>query len=258
MKIKHYLWMILWMIIGLSACKSTKNLTHSATVDANLSAKQIIKNHQQAQAKFKTLVGKLKADYKKGDESTGTTINLRIEKDKTIWMSAPFSMAKVLITPDQVSFYNKLDNTYFEGDFKLLSDFVGTDLDFKKVQNILLGESLFELDKGRYNVHEKDNSYALTPKKQRTLFEIFYLVNPSHFKMDAQSLSQSQHNRFLEVNYKSYQEIGKTSLPHQIDIIASDNGSKTLLNLELKSVELNKSVRFPFKIPSGFKRITLQ
>ena len=155
--------MIVWMLIGVSACKSTKSITGTGVVDANLSAKQIIKNHQKSQAKFKTLVGKLKADYTKDDESKGTTINLRIEKDKTIWMSTPFLVAKVLITTDKVSFYNKLDNTYFEGDFKLLSNFVGTDLDFRKVQNILLGNALFELEKGNYLVSTKGDSYSLTP-----------------------------------------------------------------------------------------------
>ena len=62
---------------------------------------------------------------------------MRMEKDqKILIMSTPISVVKALITPEKVSFYNKLDNTYFEGDFKYLSDLLGTDLDFEKVQNL--------------------------------------------------------------------------------------------------------------------------
>ena len=32
--------------------------------------------------------------------------------------------------------YNKLDNTYFDGDYGYLSDMLGTELDFKKLQNL--------------------------------------------------------------------------------------------------------------------------
>ena len=55
-----------------------------------------------------------------------------MEKDKVIWLSAPLGIARMMITPDQVAFYNKRDNTYFDGDYSLLSDFVGFDLDFLK------------------------------------------------------------------------------------------------------------------------------
>jgi hypothetical protein len=47
-------------------------------------------------------------------------------------------MAKASITPTSVSYYG----TYFEGDFSALSQWLGTDLDYNKIQNMLLGEPL--------------------------------------------------------------------------------------------------------------------
>jgi hypothetical protein len=47
-------------------------------------------------------------------------------------------MAKASITPTSVSYYG----TYFEGDFSALSQWLGTDLDYNKIQNMLLGEAL--------------------------------------------------------------------------------------------------------------------
>jgi hypothetical protein len=53
-------------------------------------------------------------------------------------------MAKASITPTSVSYYEKIKGTYFEGDFSALSQWLGTDLDFNKIQNMLLGEAAHE------------------------------------------------------------------------------------------------------------------
>lgn len=247
------------LILLLSfGCKTTKTVSSSGDLSSNLSAKQLIKNNAKSTASFKTLVAKVKIDYYRNDDSKSVTVSMRMEKDKTIWMSAPFSMAKVLITPKKVAFYNKLDNTYFDGDFKLLSDFVGTNLDFNKVQNLLLGEALFNLKNDDYIASTHENSYLLQPKKQQDLFEIFYLLNPSHFKMDSQQLTQPQENRHLQVDYKNYQEVNKQTLPQDIKIIALENSDETIINLEYKSIALNEDIRFPFRIPSGYTEIEIK
>lgn len=242
----------------LLGCKTQQTITATGALNSNLTARQLIRNNHRNATNFKTLVAKVKADYSNGNSSKGTTISLRMEKDKTIWMSAPFSMAKVLITPKKVQFYNKLDNTYFDGDFKLLSDFVGTELDFGKVQNILLGEALYELDKSDYIASTYQDSYLLEPKSQQALFEIFYLMNPGHFKMDSQQFAQPQDNRILEIDYKNYQKVDKQTLPQNIKIIAVEGVKETTIELEYKSVVLNEKIRFPFRIPSGYKEIAIK
>ena len=245
---------LLFLLLFFS-CKSAKTISTTEVVNSNLSAKQLIKNNGKNIANFRTLTAKVKADYSRKDQSKGTTISLRMEKDKIIWMSAPFSMAKVLITPEKVSFYNKIDNTYFDGDFKLLSEFVGTDLDFYKVQNILLGEALYDLKKEEYVASTFEKSYLLKPKDQSALFEIFYLLNPTHFKMDSQQFAQPNENRILQIDYKDYQRVNKQKLPQTIKIIAVESLDETIIDLEYKSVELNEKIRFPFRIPSGYKEI---
>lgn len=249
--------LVLFMLLVFS-CKTAKTVSSDGEIVSDLSAKQLIRNNGKSVANFKTLTARVKADYSNSDKSKGTTISLRMEKDKTIWMSAPFSMAKVLITPEKVSFYNKLDNTYFDGDFKLLSDFVGTDLDFNKVQNILLGEALYDLKKEEYVASTFEKSYLLQPKNQRALFEIFYLLNPAHFKMDSQQFAQPEENRILQIDYKNYQKVDKQKLPQTIKIIAVEKFDETIIDLEYRSIALNEKIRFPFRIPSGYKEIEIK
>lgn len=248
-----------FIIIILSfSCKSSKNITSSGVLDKKLSSQQIIKAYTKNEVKFKTLQSRVKVEYVQGNQSQMHTINLRLEKDKTIWMSATLGVVRAKITPTKVSFYNKLDNTYFDGDFSLISDLLGTELNFKNLQNLLLGESLFVLEEETYiaDIHEK--SYVLQPKQQNELLEIFLLLNPFHFKMDSQQLSQISKRRMLQIDYKEYQKVEKQILPKNIKIIALEEGYETIINMEFRSITLDTDLRFPFRIPSGFDEIVIR
>ena len=239
-------------------CKSTKSLTSVGSIKENITAKQIIKENQKQTADFKTFQAKVKIDFTDGDKSNGVSVNLRIEKDKVIWLSAPLGMAKAMITPDKVQYYNKLENQYFDGDYSLLSELLGIELDFNKVQNLLLGETLFDLSNGTYLASNNEISYVLQPENQKQVFEIFYLFNPGHYKLDSQQLSQSIQKRFLQVDYKNYQLVSKEIIPEIINIVAVEDNSEVKIDLEYKSVSLNEEVRFPFEIPSGYTEIELK
>lgn len=245
------------LILLVLSCKSNKILT-DGKIDENLSAKTIIRNHYNNQLNFKTLSGKMKIDYADGESSQGVTVSLRMEKDKAIWMSAPLGMVKAYITRDRVTFYNKLQNEYFDGDFSYLSNILGTELDFEKVQNVLLGQALFNLRDEKYNATVSDNSYQLKPKKSMDLFKTFFQIEPKSFKMATQQLSQPLKKRILEIRYKNYQEINNRVLPNEISIKAIDTDNQSIIDITYKNIEFNKPLNFPYKIPKGFKQIVLK
>ena len=239
-------------------CKSTKIVQSTETLDPKMSVKQIVKNHNKFQSKFKTLQGRLKVEYIQGDRSEVHTLTLRMENDKTIWINAFLNMVRVKITPEGVRFYNKLDNTYFDGDYALISEFLGADLQFENLQNLLLGEAIFNLKSKEFKKVTHPNSYMLTPKKSNTLFELLYLINPTYFKLDAQQLSQTLEQNVLKIQYRSYQKVGGLVLPENMAITANNTNERTSLNLNIKSVSLDQPLRFPFNIPKGFKAIELK
>lgn len=251
----HCLIITALLIVG---CKSSTSVMSSGELDEKLSAKQIIKQSNKSKVNFNTLQSRVKIDYTRDGKSKGVGVNLRMEKDKVIWLNGPLSVARAKITPQRVSFYDKLNNQYFDGDFRLLSDLLGTELDFEKVQNLLLGEALYNLNEGSYRASTHEKSYVLQPKNQQALFEIFFLLNPSHFKMDSQQISQLQESRMLQVDYLKYQEVGKQKLPEVVKIIALDSGDETIIDMEYRSVSLNEKLRFPFRIPSGYDEIVLK
>lgn len=251
--------LILVFCIGLVSCKSVKTIAGNGILNASVSAKQIIKNSNKSNSEFSTFSGKVKINVTESDKSKSYTLKLRMQKDSTIMlMSSPITVVKAIITPNRVAFYNKLDGTYFDGDFSYLSELLGTELDFYKVQALLLGEPIFKPNTREYEATVFGKSYMLKPKKQDDLFELFLLFNPTHYKMDSQQIAQSKVQRLLEINYLAYQNIDKEILPERIKIIAVEKDNQLKIDLDFKGIELNKNLRFPFKIPSGYDQIILK
>jgi hypothetical protein len=247
---------IIIILIALS-CKSNKVVTGGA-INSNLSAKAIIKSHYANELDFNTISGKMKIDYEDSHDSQGFTVSLRMQKNKAIWISAPLGIVKAYITPERVSFYNKLDNSYFDGNFSYLSKILGTELNFEKVQNLLLGQALLDLRKDKYLANTTLESYDLKPKNAIELYKILFQIEPKHFKIGKQQISQPQNARVLDIKYSNYQEVDSRILPNEINIIAKTDGNESKIDIEYKNIELDRKVKFPYSIPNGFKEITLK
>ena len=247
---------LLTLVIFISSCKSTKTIA-AGDIDASLTTKRIITNHYKNELDFETLSGKIKIDYDNGDKSQGISVNFRMRKDETIWISAPFGVVKAIITPERVSFYNKLQNEYFDGDFSYLSNLLGTDLDFDKVQNLLLGDAVLDLRDEKYSSKVVNGNYDLEPKKANDLYKILFAIEPKNFKIAEQELSQPSENRFLKMDYQ-YQSLDLKIIPATISIEALSSDDKTTIELEYRNMEFGKQLNFPYKIPKGFKEIVLK
>ncbi len=248
------------ILLMITSCKSNKNLSNSTGLK-RLSSKNIIDNYYENAFDQKTVDAKIRAKYQSTKSSMTLVIKLRMEKDKTIWLSATklgFPIAKVKITPERVSYYEKLQKVYFDGDFSLLSKWLGTELNFEEIQNLLIGQSLFDLQDGKYNSQITNNLYKLTPKGKNKLFDLVFLFNPSNFKLKQQELSQPKKHQFLIVTYSDYEETNGEHFPKEINIRVKDEKKMTNVNLDYRSVEFNKKLTFPFKIPKGYKEIRLK
>ncbi|NKI26805.1 DUF4292 domain-containing protein [Arenibacter sp. 6A1] len=251
-------WAVLYIFVIMAvSCKSTK-ISSDGTVDENMSAKAVIRNHYYSHLNFKTLSGRIKVDYSDGHGSQGVNVSIRMEKDKAIWLSAPLGVVKAFITPKRVSFYNKLDNEYFDGDFSYLSKLLGTDIDFEKIQSLLLGEALVDLRDDKYAVAIKDGNYELKPQKVADLLKTLFVVEPQNFKMASQLLAQPLKNRMLAIEYKNYQKISNWVLPNHIQITTMEGDKTNNIDIQYRNMEFNRALNFNYNIPNGYKQIVLK
>lgn len=254
MRLKHlYIFILALAITSCGAKKAT------STAD-DLAVSKVILGHNNVYPDFKTLAARIQVVYEDDTKSQSITTSLRIEKDKNIWIKASLlgiTISKVLITPDRVSFYETVGRTYFDGDFKLLSDFLGTELTFQQVQALLLGQSIFDLKRVPYSSEIQIGKYKLSPKKQDQDFIYSVLLNVDNFKVNAETLSQPLNNRLLTLRYGDYQTVNGNFYPTTIALNTSEGESKTSIDINYKKIDVNADVSFPFDIPSGYEEITL-
>ena len=239
--------------IVLTSCK-TKKVVLEGEVDISISTKKIIQNHYSNSLDFETLSGKVKIDYEEGSTNQGITVSLRIKKDEAIWVSAPLGMFKAYITPERVSFYNKLEGEYFDGDFAFLSDLLGYEMDYGKVQNVLIGNTVLDLRSEKYVSLAEGDSYILRPKVQKELFKILFSLEPQHFRTKLQQISQPEKDRFLKLDY-AYQNIDTRVAPSRVTIEAVNEDGLRTIDLDFRNIEFDRRLNFPYRIPKGFKEL---
>ena len=241
------------IIVLLYGCAPGKNLTSTVGEIPEMRTKQILKKHIKQHAKFNTLQCKLKVELFQNSKAQSNTVTLRMDRGKTIWINAFLNLIRIKITPDRVQMYNKIDKTYFDGDFSLIKQLLGIDLDFSNLENLLLGDTFFKHNSSSLNQVKDNSGYTLKPYKLDPTLNVLYRINPFYFKMKTQEISHLKEEIHLKVNYDDFQEINQQLIPSKMAITINEKQNNTFIKLNLKSVSLNQSIRFPFKLPKGYK-----
>ncbi|WP_405611316.1 DUF4292 domain-containing protein [Polaribacter sp. Asnod1-A03] len=224
-----------------------------------MSAKKVIRKHISSGFDKESVDAKFKANYNNGKVKQSISVSLRMVKDEVIWLKGTkfITVFKAKITPTSVSFYSPFAKVYFDGDFTFIKDLLGVDINFNQLQNLFLGQSLINLKDEKQNINIENNSYVLSPEIQEDLFDIFFFVNPAHFKLDKQSVVNSAKEQRLDVFYPSYKLIDNVYFPQEIQINAKEPKKFTNIDFVLKSVVFDEDVDTSFKIPEGYKQIEL-
>ena len=242
------------------SCKAKKALLSEAKATDEITAKTIIENHYKTKKDFKTLYIKADVSYKDDSQTQNLSAEIKIQKDEMILVSIRFigiTMAKALITPKEVKYYEKINGKYFEGDFSTLSKWLGTDLDFYKVQNLLIGQALDNLEKGKYKATIEDGLYKLIENSNKETEKTFYF-EANNFLIKKQMINKSLKNRRLEIDYPSYKSFSITNLPSEVIIVALENEKNTKINITYIAATFNEELSFPYSIPGGYDKISIE
>lgn len=257
---KKYIALVLLSVFVIS-CKSKAVAVQNTgkPVEAPKEDRKAIAKHYDNKLDFKTLNIKASAKYEDEKQSQNVTAEIKIEKDKQILVSVRFlgiTMAKALITPTTVSYYEKIKGTYYEGDFTSLSKWLGTELDYSKVQNLLVGEALDDLRKGKYTQTIVENLFKLEDEKEAKIKKAFYLDSEKYL-LQKEEISHPAENRMLAIKYADSKTFDQGILPTKIEINAVQPKGKTDINLEYNNITFNEELSFPYSVPSGYKKVII-
>jgi hypothetical protein len=253
--------LILVAMLVFTSCKTKKLVVENTIATKKMSARKVSKKHIATSFDQKTIDARLKVAYKSDKDKYKLNVKLRIDKDSLIWIDVKYKgvvlIARAKITPNSVSYYEKINKTYFKGNFNVLENILGTEVNFKQLQNMLLGETIFDLKAQKYTSVVDNKAHLLLPVRQKAFFDILFWINPIHYKLDMQTLKNNHKNQELNVGYKSYSNINGEVFPKRIEIRAAERGKFTNIDIDYKSVVFNKNISTPFRVPRGYKQVVL-
>ena len=247
-------------LVFLVSCKSKSVVVEAAKADARMNSNRIIENYYNNKIDFSTLYIKSNVQYADDKQTQNVTAEIKIKKDQQILVSVRFlgiTMAKASITPTSVSYYEKMGGNYFEGDFSTLSQWLGTDLDYNKIQNLLLGRAIDDLNKGKYAETLVDKVYKLEDESGSNFKKSFYF-DANTFLLNKQEIAQTARGRMIEVGYSNNSVYTAGTLPLKVLINAIQEKGKTHINFEYNTVTFNEEISFPYSVPNGYKRILIK
>ena len=247
----------------LASCKTKQAAVTTApevTSTKEVSSEDIIANHYNNKTNFETVYIKSNVRFSDEKQTQNVTAEIKIKKDEQILVSIRFlgiTMAKALITPSSVSYYEKMNGTYFEGDFSGLTQWLGTDLDFSKIQNMLLGQAFDNLQQGKYALAKVDQGYELTDLQSGNTLKSF-ILDQENFRIQGQAIAQPEQDRMINVSYANQTSFNEGTLPLSVLIHALQAKEKTEISLNYTTVTFNEALSYPYSIPNGYKRILIK
>ena len=250
------------LLFVVVACKPKQIVAPKevTTTVSDETVKNIITNHYAVNRNFKTAFINANVNYVSPKQSLNVSADMRIKKDEMILITVKFfgiTGAKALITPTEVKYYEKAKGTYFEGDYKMLSEWLGTDLDFQKVQNMLIGQAIDDLSKAKYNVLQEENAPRLEEITTGNFLKAFVFY-PDSFNIKKQEIKQLSPERKMLVNYSDYKSYPESVLPQEVAIFAIQNNETTSIAVEYKDAKFNEELNFNYIVPSGYEKVIIK
>ena len=252
--------LVIVVLVFLTSCKSKSVAVETVKPAIREKSNTIIENYYNNKIDFSTLYIKSNVQYSDSKQTQNVTAEIKIKKDQQILVSVRFlgiTMAKASITPTSVSYYEKMGGTYFEGDFSTLSQWLGTDLDFNKIQNLLLGRAIDDLGNGKYTESLVEQVYKLEDESGGDFKKTFY-IDANTFLLKKQEIAQTAKGRMIEVGYSNTSVYKVGTLPLKVLINAIQEKGKTQIDFEYNSVSFNEELSFPYSVPNGYKRIIIK
>lgn len=244
------------LVFSMISCKTKQAVLAEGSAGEQKAVKEIIDGHYKNTKDFKTLLIKGSVDYEDSKTKQSVSVEIKIKKDEIILVSVRalgFNVAKAIITPEKVSYYERINGNYFEGSYAVLSKWLGTELDFNKVQNMLTGEALFDLTKGKYAASLVNGQHKLESLDKSSIAKQFFFE--STYLLKKELITQAgQQPRSLQIEYPAHREYPQAVLPATIKIEAEQK-NRVNITIDYNTVTFDENLTFPYEVPEGFDQI---
>ncbi|MFQ3340419.1 MAG: hypothetical protein ACI9TK_000070 [Flavobacteriaceae bacterium] len=254
----NHLVFILGIVIFFSACKTVAILP-TKTPLKNVDISALVIKTKSNYPKINKLRSRIRATYDDGKRKQQIIVQLRLENKKKVWLSGTMiiPIAKLMITPEGVSFYEKFQKNYFKGNFDLINAPFNTSFSFIDVENLLLGKPFLDPAVGRWKQISNPQFYILIPQGKRSGITPTLFYDPISFLLKEQRILIPGTAQTLAIKYLNHSRVNGETLPQNVEISLFDGKKTQSLKLVFTRTDFPDTLNFPFEIPEGYSKIKL-
>jgi hypothetical protein len=248
-------------LLFVFSCKSRKQMlvkrvgADSAvavkTVDTKVAKLTAIRANQ---TNFSTFSGKAKTKLDISGSSNDVTLNIRIQKDKKIWVSvtaiAGIEVARAVITPDSIMLINRLQSLYVRKPFSYINKFAGKQVNYKTLESLLIGNAIPELLTEDSEFLSSNGNTTLTGNLNDVVYKL--ILGPD-MKATQTNLGNQSAAQTLQVTNSAFIQATNRVMPSQIDMASVVKDKKIQVNLHYTKADFDQPQEYPFSIPSRYQ-----
>jgi hypothetical protein len=240
------------IVLILASCKSKAPLLTSNKDKSQNKIEDCFKTTKD----FKTLNIRSSVLFTDNKTSQRLTAEIKIKKDEKILISLKFlgiTMAKILATPTSVSYYEKVNGTYFEGDFQLISKWLGADLNFTLLQNMIIGDALADLNTEKFTIVSENEKTVLNFDDTNGLTKSIGM-NLDKCMIETTSITEVASQKTMQLQYSNPQLFMNYAIPTTLEITALQNGKTAKIDLKYENIDIDTNISFPYAVPNGYAK----
>ncbi len=254
----------------ISSCKSTRSVLKKPLKEYGFD--YLYNKMIDSQVDFDYLSAKFNVVYYQGKKKTDLKGQFRVKKDSLIWITLSPALgieaARISLSNDSVKFMNRLNKTYFSGEYSFIDSILNTTLDYSIMEAMILGNDLTQYDVSKFKSSIDGGLYRITIQERRkikkhlkggevsskVLVQNIWL-DPENFKIKKVVLKElGDDNKRLQITYEQYHDINGTLFPEIMHIKISASTSIEI-NLKFGKTVVNAPMRFPFNIPKKYEKL---
>lgn len=249
---------ILIIVLLASACKTKKKINIPVGEQPKeLSAAQAstIKSFELSNLDFHSFSGKAKTRIELGETGQDVTLNLRMQRDKAIWVSVTATLgvevARLLITPDSIKVLNKFQGEYLAKPFNYIHRYTNKGVDFTMLQDLLMANvspTLLRTD--QVQVASAQDEFIVVGIKEDLSYQYRLNKNNRPFSLILQRIGANQN---LEAYYNDFVKTTGYNFPQTMTLNMTGDYMKMKAQMSFSKVEFNEKIEMPFTVSSRYK-----
>ncbi len=258
----------LLLVAGLSfllqACGPLRDVV-MPDIDEEVSVSRTLSAMKANEADFSFFATRFSGQATVDGNAYDVSGTIRIRKDSAIYVSvSPFlgiEMARMVITPEEVRFLNRLEGLYFIGDMGFVNSMLNTNLDYYMLQALLVGNDFDHfatdnfsaaVDDGRFLLSNHDRRPLSRPGGGYSIQQNMWLDTKS-YRITENLIFEPDAQRSLRARYVRFNEVEDQQVPGGLTIRFADRGSRADLELRYTRTSIDEPQPMHFSIPDRYR-----